>query len=138
MVIVSEEFLQQHQLTPIARIVSYADGEHEPKMFTTAPTISAPLALKRGGLQLKDIDFFEINEAFSVVPIAFGKILDVDLSKININGGAVSLGHPIGASGARILVSLSQILRQQSGHYGLASICNGGGGSTSLIIENLN
>ncbi len=137
LILVSEDFLKQHKLTPIARIVSYADGEHEPKMFTTAPTISTPIALKRGGLGLNDISFFEVNEAFSVVPLAYSNILNIDLEKINVNGGAVSLGHPIGTSGARILVSLTQILEQNKAKYGLATICNGGGGSTSLIIENM-
>ncbi|MCC6816313.1 MAG: acetyl-CoA C-acyltransferase [Saprospiraceae bacterium] len=135
--IVSENYLKKNNLKPIARIVSYADGEQEPRMFTTAPTISTPIAVQRAGLKISDIDFFEVNEAFSVVPIAFSNILNINLDQINVNGGAVSLGHPIGASGARIAVSLTQILKQKSGKYGLATICNGGGGSTSMLLENL-
>ncbi|MEP7197905.1 MAG: acetyl-CoA C-acyltransferase [Saprospiraceae bacterium] len=135
--IVSEEYLKKYNLTAIARIVAYADGEQEPKMFTTASTISAPLAIERSGLTLNDIDYFEVNEAFAVVPLGFSKILNVDINKINVHGGAISLGHPIGSSGTRIVVTLSQILQQNKAKYGLATICNGGGGSTSLIIENL-
>ncbi len=135
--LVSEEYLIKYNLTAIARIVSSADGEHEPKMFTTASTISAPLAIKRAGLTLNDIHFFEVNEAFAVVPLGFSKILNIDINTINVHGGAISLGHPIGASGTRILITLSQILHQRKATYGLATICNGGGGSTSLIIENL-
>ncbi|MEO6189343.1 MAG: acetyl-CoA C-acyltransferase, partial [Saprospiraceae bacterium] len=137
LVIVSEDYLKKYNLTPMARIVSYADGEQEPKMFTTSSTISAPAAIKKAGLEINDISYFEVNEAFAVVPLGFAKILELDINKINVNGGAVSLGHPIGTSGARILVSLSQILKQNNAKYGLATICNGGGGSTSLIIENL-
>ncbi|NOT36257.1 MAG: acetyl-CoA C-acyltransferase [Saprospiraceae bacterium] len=137
-VVVSEEYLKKYNLSPIARIVSYADGEHEPKMFTTAPTISSPIAIQRAGLKISDIDYFEVNEAFSVVPLAYSNILDIDLNKINVNGGAVSLGHPIGASGTRIAVSLTQILKQNNAKYGLATICNGGGGSTTMILENVN
>lgn len=136
-VVVSEDYLKKYNLSPIARIVSYADGEHEPRMFTTAPTISSPIAIQRAGLKINDIDYFEVNEAFSVVPLAYSDILHLDLNKINVNGGAVSLGHPIGASGARIAVSLTQILKQNNAKYGLATICNGGGGSTSMVIENM-
>jgi len=129
--------LKEYNLTPIARIVSYADAEQAPEWFTTTPCVVTPLALKRAGLQKDQISYFEINEAFAVVPLAFSKILDLDLQKINIHGGAISLGHPIGSSGARIVCTLSQILQQQQAQYGLATICNGGGGGTAVIIERM-
>ncbi|MEP7321384.1 MAG: thiolase family protein [Saprospiraceae bacterium] len=127
--------IKELNLSPLARIVSYADAEQEPKWFTTTPTIAAPLALSKAGLSLKDIDFFEVNEAFSVVALAFAKVLEIDLNKLNIRGGAVSLGHPLGASGARIIGALVNILISEGGRYGLAAICNGGGGASAVIIE---
>ena len=129
--------LKEYNLTPIARIVSYADAEQAPEWFTTTPCVVTPLALKRAGLQKEQISYFEINEAFAVVPLAFSKILELDPQKINIHGGAISLGHPIGSSGARIVCTLSQILKQNQAQYGLATICNGGGGGTAVIIERL-
>lgn len=135
LVLVSEDKLKELGLTPLARIVSYADAAHEPEWFTTAPTKAAPLALKRADLSLGDIDYFEVNEAFAVVTLAFNKVLDVDVDKVNVFGGAVSIGHPLGASGARIITTLNNVLQQKEAKYGLAAICNGGGGASSIIIE---
>ena len=137
LILVSEEKMKELNLTPIARIVSFADAAHEPKAFTTAPAKAAPLALKRAGLEIKDIDFFEVNEAFAVVPLAFNKILDVDPTKVNVFGGAVSIGHPLGVSGARIAVTLCNVLQNKGGSKGLISICNGGGGASSIILEKM-
>lgn len=134
-VLVSAAKLKELGLKPIARIVSTADAEQDPKWFTTTPTVAAPLAAKRAGLELKDIDFFEVNEAFAVVPLVFGQVLNLDPSKINIHGGAVALGHPLGSSGSRIVCTLSQVLAQKQGRYGLAAICNGGGGASAMLIE---
>ncbi|MEM9837250.1 MAG: acetyl-CoA C-acetyltransferase, partial [Bacteroidota bacterium] len=105
--------------------------------FTTAPTLAAPKALQRAGLQMKDMDFLEVNEAFSVVPMAFGQELDVDPNIMNVNGGGVSLGHPLGASGARIMVTLNNVLQRRSGRYGLATLCNGGGGASAVVVERM-
>lgn len=124
-------------IKPLARIVSYADAAVEPERFTTAPSKALPLALKKAGLSKDEIDFFELNEAFSVVGLANSKILGLDPAKVNVNGGAVSLGHPLGSSGSRILVTLINVLKQNNGKYGAAAICNGGGGATALVIENL-
>lgn len=137
LVLVSEEKLKALKLTPLARIVSFADAAHEPKWFTTAPTLAAPKALKNAGLQMQDIGKLEVNEAFAVVPMAFAKALDVDPTKMNVNGGGVSLGHPLGASGARILVTLNNVLQQSNDRYGLATLCNGGGGASAIVIEKL-
>lgn len=122
-------------LTPLARIVAYADAEQEPTWFTTTPIIATQKVLKKAGLSLSDIDFFEVNEAFAVVVLAYMKALEVSPDKVNVHGGAVSLGHPLGASGARIMTTLTHILRQRQGRYGLAAICNGGGGASAIIIE---
>lgn len=137
LVLASEEFVKANNLTPIGRIVSFADAEHEPQWFTTAPTIAAPIALQRAGLTTNDISFFEVNEAFAVVTMAFNQVMGVDDSKVNVYGGAVALGHPLGASGARIITTLNNVLHQENGRYGLAAICNGGGGASSIIIEKL-
>ncbi len=137
LLLMNEAKLKEFNLSPIARIASYADAEQAPEWFTTTPCVVTPLALKRAGLQKQDLDFIEINEAFAVVPLAFSKILELDPQKINIHGGAISLGHPIGSSGSRIVCTLSQILKQNNGKYGLATICNGGGGGTAIIIERL-
>ena len=134
LVLVSEEKLKELNLTPLAKIVSFADAAHEPEWFTTAPTKAAPLALKRAGLTMNDIDYFEVNEAFAVVTLAFNKVLDVPVEKTNVFGGAVSLGHPLGASGARIVTTLNNVLLQKGAKRGLAAICNGGGGASSIII----
>jgi acetyl-CoA C-acetyltransferase len=137
LVLASAAAVKRLNLTPIARIVSFADGEQEPQWFTTAPTIAAPKALKYAGLKISDMDYFEVNEAFAVVPMAFAKVMDFDPEKMNIMGGAVSLGHPLGCSGARILTTLNNVLHQKQGKYGMAAICNGGGGASAMILERL-
>lgn len=137
LVLASEEAVKRLNLKPIARIVSFSDGEQAPEWFTTAPTISVPKAVERAGLKISDIDFFEINEAFSVVPLAFEKILNVSDEKMNVMGGAVSLGHPLGASGARIITTLCHVLQAKRGQYGAVGICNGGGGSSAMVIERM-
>lgn len=136
-VVASEEAIKNYNLTPIARIVSYADAAHEPEWFTTAPALAAPKALKQAGLDIGDMDYFEVNEAFAVVTMAFNKLLDVDPDRVNVHGGAVSLGHPLGASGARIVCTLQHVLNDRHGKYGLATLCNGGGGASAIILEKL-
>ncbi len=135
LIVVSEAALKAHGLTPIAEIISFADAAHEPEWFTTAPTKAAPLALKRAGLGVDDVALFEVNEAFSVVTLAFNKTLNIDNEKVNIHGGAVSLGHPLGASGARIVTTLNHALKQNGGGIGCATLCNGGGGASALVIR---
>jgi acetyl-CoA C-acetyltransferase len=137
LVLASEEAVKRLNLKPIARIVSFSDGEQAPEWFTTAPTISVPKAIQLAGLTIDQIDCFEVNEAFSVVPLAFEKILNVDDEKVNLHGGAVSLGHPLGASGARIITTLCPVLHAKGGRYGAVGICNGGGGSSAMVIEKL-
>lgn len=137
LVLMSKEKIEELGLKPLAKIVSYADAAHEPEWFTTAPSKALPIALKKAGLEVSEIDFFEFNEAFSVVGLANNKILGLDESKVNVNGGAVSLGHPLGSSGARIIVTLINVLKQNNGKYGAAAICNGGGGASAIVIENL-
>ncbi|MBK7220186.1 MAG: thiolase family protein [Saprospiraceae bacterium] len=137
LVLASEEYVTKNGLTPLAEIVSYADAAQEPEWFTTAPTLAAPIALKRAGLSIGDIDFFEVNEAFAVVTMAFNQTMGVDESKVNVNGGAVALGHPLGASGARIITTLYHVLAENNGTYGLATLCNGGGGASAIIIKKL-
>jgi len=135
LILASEEAVKKYGLKPIARIVSYADAEQDPFWFTTSPTLAAPKAMERAGLKKNDINFFEVNEAFAVVTMAFEQTLDVDHSIVNIHGGACALGHPLGASGARILTTLIHTLHEQNGRYGLATLCNGGGGASALIVE---
>lgn len=135
LVLMSEEKATELGLTPLAYIKSYSDAAQEPKWFTTAPAKALPKALDKAGLALSDIDFFEFNEAFSVVGLANAKILDLSTDKINVNGGAVSLGHPLGCSGARIIVTLIHVLEQNNGKFGAAAICNGGGGASAIVIE---
>ena len=137
LILASEEAVKRLGLKPIAKIRGFADAEQEPEWFTTTPTIAAPKALKMAGLTKDDIDFFEVNEAFSVVVLAFEKVLEVPHSKVNVFSGAVSLGHPLGASGARIVTTLNNVLHQKSGKLGLAAICNGGGGATAIVIEKI-
>ena len=137
LVLASEAQVKANNLKPIARIVSFADAAQEPMWFTTAPTLAAPKALKKAGLQWKDIDYVEVNEAFSVVTLAFNQLMELDAEKVNVHGGAVSLGHPLGASGARILTTLNHVLSQHDGKYGLAAICNGGGGASAMVIESV-
>lgn len=135
LILASEEAVKKYGLKPIAKIRGFADAEQEPEWFTTTPTIAAPKALKMAGVDKSDIDFFEVNEAFSVVALAFEQVLDVAHEKTNVFGGAVSLGHPLGASGARIVSTLNNVLQQKDGNLGLAAICNGGGGATAIVIE---
>lgn len=137
LILVSKEKMEELGLKPLARIVSYADAAQAPEDFTTAPSKALPIALKKAGLALTDIDFFEFNEAFSVVGLANNKILGLDASKVNVNGGAVAIGHPLGSSGSRIIVTLINVLKQNNGKYGAAAICNGGGGASAIVIENL-
>ncbi|CAA7386885.1 acetyl-CoA C-acyltransferase [Chryseobacterium fistulae] len=137
LILVSKEKMEELGLKPLAKIVSYADAAHEPENFTTAPAKALPIALKKAGMELSEIDFFEFNEAFSVVGLANNKILGLDASKVNVNGGAVALGHPLGSSGSRIIVTLLNVLKQNKAKYGAAAICNGGGGASAIIIENL-
>lgn len=137
LILASEAAVKRLGLKPIAVIRGFADAEQAPEWFTTSPTVAAPKALKMAGLSAQDISYFEVNEAFSVVSLAFEKILEVNHDKNNIFGGAVSLGHPLGASGARIVTTLCNVLQQKDGKYGLAAICNGGGGASALVIERL-
>ncbi|WP_294303610.1 acetyl-CoA C-acyltransferase [uncultured Chryseobacterium sp.] len=137
LILVSREKMEELGLKPLARIVSYADAAQAPEDFTTAPAKALPIALKKAGLQVSDIDFFEFNEAFSVVGLANNKILGLDAAKVNVNGGAVAIGHPLGSSGSRILVTLINVLKQNNGKYGAAAICNGGGGASAMVIENM-
>lgn len=136
-VLMSEEKAKAMGLTPLAVIRGYADAAQEPKWFTTAPAKALPKALSKAGIALDEVDYFEFNEAFSVVGLANAKILNLDNDKVNVNGGAVSLGHPLGCSGARIVVTLINVLAQNNAKIGAAAICNGGGGASALVIERL-
>lgn len=136
-VLMSAEKAKELNLKPIAKIVSYADAAHEPQWFTTAPAKAIPKALDKANISMDAIDYFELNEAFSVVGLANIKILGLDANKVNVNGGAVSLGHPLGMSGARIVMSLISVLEQNKGKYGAAGICNGGGGASAIVIEKI-
>lgn len=135
LILASKEKVEALGLKPIAKIVSFADAAQEPEWFTTAPTLAAPKALKAAGLTMDDMSFIEVNEAFAVVTLAFGKVLNVNMDKVNTLGGSVSLGHPLGASGARIVTTLNNTLQQKDGEYGLAAICNGGGGASAMVIQ---
>lgn len=137
LVLVSKEKAAELGLKPLARIVSFADAAHEPQWFTTAPVLAAPIALKRAGMSIGDIDYFEVNEAFSVVSMAFAKEFGIADDRLNVFGGAVAIGHPLGASGARIVTTLNNVLAQKSGSVGMAAICNGGGGASAIIIEKI-
>jgi len=137
LILMSEEKANSLGLKPLAYIKSYADAAQEPKWFTTSPAKALPKALNKAGLSISDVDFFEFNEAFSVVGIANSKILNIDAAKVNVNGGAVSLGHPLGCSGARIIVTLINVLTQNNAKIGAAAICNGGGGASAIVIERL-
>ncbi|TAH19517.1 MAG: acetyl-CoA C-acyltransferase [Cytophagales bacterium] len=137
LLVMSGEKVKELGLTPLARIVSFADAAHEPEWFTTAPTLAAPKALKLAGLTTSQIDYCEVNEAFAVVTLAFNKIMGFDSGKVNVFGGAVALGHPLGCSGARIVTTLTNVLHQKGGKYGLAAICNGGGGASAIVIEKI-
>lgn len=133
----SSEAVERHNLKPLARIIAYTDAAQSPEWFTTSPSIAIQKLLKQTGLNLSDIDYFEINEAYSSVILSNQKILGYDLNKVNVYGGAVALGHPIGASGARIIATLVNVLLQEKGRYGIAAICNGGGGASAVLIENI-
>jgi acetyl-CoA C-acetyltransferase len=135
-ILVSGEKLKELGLTPLAKIIGTADAEQDPEWFTTTPALAMPIAAKRAGVAIENLDAVELNEAFAVVGLANMKLLNLDPAKVNINGGAVSLGHPLGASGARIIVTLINVLKQQNGKIGGAAICNGGGGASAMIIEN--
>jgi len=135
LILASAEKVKELGLKPIAKIRSFADAAQEPKWFTTAPTLAAPKALELAGMTKSDINFFEVNEAFSVVTMAFSKVLELDPAVVNVFGGAVSLGHPLGASGARILTTLLNVLQHNDAEAGLAAICNGGGGASAMVVE---
>jgi len=137
LVIMSADKASELGLTPIAKIIGYADAAQEPEWFTTAPAKALPKAMAKAGKSLDEVDFFEFNEAFSVVGLANTDILGLDAAKINVNGGAVSLGHPLGASGARIITTLLSVLEQNNGKVGAAAICNGGGGASALVVERI-
>ena len=137
LVLASKEAIEKHGLTPIAKIVSYADAAQAPEWFTTAPSIAVPKALAKAGLSTENVDYWEFNQAFSVVGLANAKILGLDAAKVDVNGGAVALGHPLGNSGSRVVVTLINVLKQNSGKIGGAAICNGGGGASAIIIENI-
>ena len=137
LILASKEAVEKYGLKPIAKIVSYADAAQAPEWFTTAPSLAVPKALEKAGLSTNDIDYWELNQAFSVVGIANTKILGLQPEKVDVNGGAVALGHPLGNSGSRIIVTLIQVLKQNNGRYGGAAICNGGGGASAMIIENI-
>jgi acetyl-CoA C-acetyltransferase len=137
LVLVSEEKVKELGLKPIAKILAFADAAQSPEWFTTAPSIAIPKALKWAGLDIKDIDYFELNEAFAVVGLVNNKILGLDDKRVNVYGGAVALGHPIGNSGARIVSTLATVLKQEGGRYGVTGICNGGGGASAIVIESI-
>lgn len=137
LVLASKEAIEKFGLKPIAKIISYADAAQAPEWFTTAPSLAVPKALKKVGLATSDVDYWELNQAFSVVGLANTKILKLDPNKVDVNGGAVALGHPLGNSGSRIVVSLINVLKQNNGKIGGAAICNGGGGASAIIIENV-
>ena len=135
-VLMSEEKAKELNLEPLCVIKGFADAAHEPEWFTTAPSKALPKALAKAGVSQDDVDFFELNEAFSVVGLANMKILGLSDKNVNVNGGAVSLGHPLGCSGVRILITLINVLKQNNGKLGAAAICNGGGGASAMVIEN--
>jgi len=137
LVLMSTDKAKELGLTPLAKILGYADAQQAPEWFTTAPSKAIPLALHKANIDINDVDFFEINEAFSVVSLANNQLLNLNDHQVNVNGGAVSLGHPLGASGARIVVTLLSVLAQNDGKIGVAGICNGGGGASALVIEKL-
>ncbi|OQP68509.1 acetyl-CoA C-acyltransferase [Niastella populi] len=137
LVLMSKEKADELGLKPIAKIISYADAEQAPDWFTTTPAIAVPKAVAKAGLKMTDIDYWELNEAFAVVGIENSKRMKLDPAKVNVHGGAVSLGHPLGASGARIIVTLINVLKHNKGKYGAAGICNGGGGASAMVIENM-
>jgi acetyl-CoA C-acetyltransferase len=138
LVLMTEQDAIDRGLKPLARILGYGDAEQDPIDFTTTPSLAVPVALKHAGIEASDVQYHEINEAFAVVAIANMKLLQLDHSKVNVFGGAVALGHPIGMSGARIIGTLYNVLKQKDASIGCASICNGGGGASAIVIERLN
>jgi acetyl-CoA C-acetyltransferase len=134
----AEEVAKERGLKPLARIIGYEDAEVEPINFGIAPAKACGRLLQKRGMSVKNVDFHEINEAFSAVPLANMKLLDIDPTRVNVHGGAVALGHPVGMSGARIILSLINVLKRNNGTIGMASICNGGGGASAMLIERLN
>lgn len=137
LLLMSKEKAGELGLKPIAKILSYADAEQAPEWFTTTPSLAVPKAVEKAGLKMEDIDYWELNEAFAVVGIENTRRMKLDPAKVNVNGGAVSIGHPLGCSGARIIVTLINILKQNNARYGAAGICNGGGGASAMVIENM-
>jgi acetyl-CoA C-acetyltransferase len=137
LVLISKKKMEELGLKPIGKIISYADAEQAPELFTTTPSIAVPKAVEKAGLKMDEISYFELNEAFSVVGIENTRRMKLDPAKVNVNGGAVSIGHPLGASGARIIVTLLNVLKQNNAKYGAAGICNGGGGASAMVIEAL-
>lgn len=137
LVLMSKEKADALGLKPLAKIKGYADAEQAPEWFTTTPSIALPKAAEKAGLKVSDINYFELNEAFAVVGLANMKLMNLDASKVNVNGGAVSLGHPLGCSGARVIVTLINVLKQNNAKFGGAAICNGGGGASAVVIENM-
>ena len=137
LLLMSKEKIDELGVQPIAKIAGYGDAAHEPEWFTTAPAKAVPVALKKAGIAIKDVDFWELNEAFSVVGIVNTQLLGLDPTKVDVNGGAVALGHPLGSSGSRIIVTLINVLKQNNGKFGAAGICNGGGGASAMVIENI-
>jgi acetyl-CoA C-acetyltransferase len=137
LLLMSKEKADELGLKPIAKILAYADAEQAPEWFTTTPSLAVPKAVAKAGLTMEDISYWELNEAFAVVGIENTKRMKLDPAKVNVNGGAVSLGHPLGCSGARIIVTLINVLKQNNARYGAAGICNGGGGASAIVIENV-
>jgi acetyl-CoA C-acetyltransferase len=137
LVLMSKEKAESLGLKPLAKIVGFADAEQAPEWFTTTPSVAVPKAVLNAGLKMTDVDYFELNEAFAVVGLANMKLMNLDPAKVNVNGGAVSLGHPLGCSGARVIVTLINVLKQNNAKVGAAGICNGGGGASALVIQNM-
>ena len=137
LILMSEAKLKTLGIDPLAEILSFADAAQAPEWFTTSPANALPKALDKAGVSIEDVDYFELNEAFSVVGLANVQALNIDGSKVNVNGGAVSLGHPLGSSGSRIIVTLINVLKQNHGELGAAGICNGGGGASAMVIKNI-
>jgi len=137
LVLASESAVKELGLTPLAEIVDFSDAAHEPEWFTTAPVKASDILLKKNNMTVDDVDYFEVNEAFSVVPLVYNKMLNTSDEKVNVHGGSVSLGHPLGASGARIVTTLVNVLHSKDGSYGMAAICNGGGGASAILLKKL-
>ena len=137
LVLMSKEKAEDLGLKPIGKIISYADAEQAPEWFTTTPSLAVPKAVAKAGLKMEDIAYWELNEAFAVVGIENSRRMKLDPARVNVNGGAVSIGHPLGCSGARIIITLLNVLKQNNARYGAAGICNGGGGASAMVIENI-